>query len=167
MNLLLFVAAQGFVLAQGFVPAPTALRRLSPIAIRMTATPKSSHSPKSKFKANSIDGLIEQGEACLESGCNFDETSELIQRLGMRRKELQSELEYVLVTLGKLQALTVRGPNDTLTAAEQNLVQQVVADAVRLFSPSTGNDYPMLPGDPSAAGSMGYTMDLNKSRKSL
>jgi len=136
MLALAMLAIQGLVLA----PAPMQVRTAVPrVAVRMDALK---------------DELVKLGEQCLDSGCSVDETTELIARLNLRRAELQKELTWVLVTLGKLQALAQQTPSPS----SQSEIQKVVRDAVSIFKVST-NDYPELP-EP-----MGYSMDPNTKGK--
>mmetsp|Transcript_19674 Transcript_19674/g.53087 ORF Transcript_19674/g.53087 Transcript_19674/m.53087 type:complete len:133 (+) Transcript_19674:134-532(+) len=121
----------------GFVLVPTQTRpAVSRVAVRMDAMQ---------------DQLVQLGEQCLESGCSVDETTELVARLNSRRVQLQKELTWVLVTLGKLQALS----EQSQAKKPDSELQKVVADAVSIFK-VPNNDYPELP-EP-----VGYSMDRPK-----
>ena len=72
----------------------------------------------------------------------------------VRRVQLQKELTFVLVTLGKLEALSGASSSKKDDAPKSEL-QKVIADAVSIFKVSD-NDYPALP-EP-----VGWTMDPNK-----
>lgn len=66
------------------------------------------------------------------------------------RYDLQKELTYTLITLGKLEAMNARASKQE----DREGIDAVVKDAVRIFSrSSSGNDYPALP-EPT-----GYSMD--------